>query len=255
KQLKTVNGTEFRNSELKSFCNEKGISQNFSSPYTPEQNGVAERKNRTLIEAARTMMNGSVLFKHFWTEASIEAIRFTNTLVDEIKIDDSSRYPPDEFLQEDDPSRQYQSKYDISYYIIHHETQEQVVQDEQINRQPTKDALGNITETSVPITETLIPKSHQSQDTNYASTSSYPVAQDRWSRDQHIELVNIIGDPGEGMLTRSMAAKLTTASASECLFADFLSKIEPKKVTEALKHPGWVDAMHEELNQFYIFKV
>ncbi|GJY75448.1 retrovirus-related pol polyprotein from transposon TNT 1-94 [Tanacetum coccineum] len=56
---------EFRNHELESFCDEKGISQNFSSPYTPEQNYVAERKNRTLIEPARTMMNGSVLSKHF----------------------------------------------------------------------------------------------------------------------------------------------------------------------------------------------
>ncbi|GJX96747.1 hypothetical protein Tco_0352545, partial [Tanacetum coccineum] len=59
---------------------------------------------------------------------------------------------------------------------------------------------------------------------------------DRWSRDQYIKLVKIIGDPGEGMLTRSMATKLTAASASECLFADFLSKIELKKVSEALKH-------------------
>nr|GEV69179.1 reverse transcriptase domain-containing protein [Tanacetum cinerariifolium] len=41
--------------------------------------------------------------------------------------------------------------------------------------------------------------------------------QDRWSRDQHIELVNIIGNPEEGMLTRSMATKLTTASASESI--------------------------------------
>ncbi|GJY78149.1 retrovirus-related pol polyprotein from transposon TNT 1-94 [Tanacetum coccineum] len=41
------------------------------------------------------------------------------------------------------------------------------------------------------------------------------------------------------MLTRSMAAKLTTTSVSECLFANFLSEIEPKKVLEALKHPGW----------------
>ncbi|GKF10684.1 retrovirus-related pol polyprotein from transposon TNT 1-94, partial [Tanacetum coccineum] len=78
---------------------------------------------------------------------------------------------------------------------------------------------------------------------------------DRWSKDQHIELVDIIGDPGEGMLTRSMAAKLTTASASECLFVDFLSEIEPKKVSEVLKHPRWVDAMQEELNQFYKNKV
>ncbi|GKD66201.1 retrovirus-related pol polyprotein from transposon TNT 1-94 [Tanacetum coccineum] len=44
-----------RNNILINFCDEKGISQNFSSSYTPEQSGVAERKNRTLIEAARTM--------------------------------------------------------------------------------------------------------------------------------------------------------------------------------------------------------
>ncbi|GJW21107.1 retrovirus-related pol polyprotein from transposon TNT 1-94 [Tanacetum coccineum] len=75
-------------------------------------------------------------------------------------------------------------------------------------------------------------------------------AEDRWSRDQHIKLVNIIGDPGEGMLTRSMAAKLIAASASECLFANFLSKIEPKRVSKSLKHPRWVDATQEELIQY-----
>ncbi|GKC68248.1 retrovirus-related pol polyprotein from transposon TNT 1-94 [Tanacetum coccineum] len=65
---KTDNGTEFRNHKLESFCDKRGISHNFSSPYTPEQNGVAERKNRTLIEAATIMLNGSVLSKHFSTE-------------------------------------------------------------------------------------------------------------------------------------------------------------------------------------------
>ncbi|GJS78205.1 retrovirus-related pol polyprotein from transposon TNT 1-94 [Tanacetum coccineum] len=73
KQIRTDNETEFKNSELESFYDEKGISQNFSSPYTSEQNGVAERKNKTLIEATRTMPNGSVLSKHLWTEA----IRFS----------------------------------------------------------------------------------------------------------------------------------------------------------------------------------
>ncbi|GKC82634.1 retrovirus-related pol polyprotein from transposon TNT 1-94 [Tanacetum coccineum] len=106
------------------------------------------------------------------------------------------------------------------------ETQEQNVQNEQINHQLTEETLGNNTETS-----------------------------DKWSRDQHIELVNIIGNPRKGMLIRSMVVKLTTASASKCLFADFLSEIEPKKVSKALKHPGWVDAMQEELNQFYRNKV
>ncbi|GKA42311.1 hypothetical protein Tco_0734971 [Tanacetum coccineum] len=51
---------------------------------------------------------------------SMKAIRFINTSIDEIGIDDSSRYPPDEFAQEDDPSRQYQSNFDFSYFIIPH---------------------------------------------------------------------------------------------------------------------------------------
>nr|GEY42529.1 retrovirus-related Pol polyprotein from transposon TNT 1-94 [Tanacetum cinerariifolium] len=82
-----------------------------------------------------------------------------------------------------------------------------------------------------------------------------PAPQDRWSKDKHIELVNIIGNPGAGMLTRVMAKELSAASAHECLFVDFLSEEEPKKVSVALKHLGWVDAMQEELNQFSRNKV
>ncbi|GJX16773.1 retrovirus-related pol polyprotein from transposon TNT 1-94 [Tanacetum coccineum] len=52
----------------KNLYDEKGISKNFSSPCTPEQNGVAERRNRTLIEAAKTMLNSTNLPKQFWGE-------------------------------------------------------------------------------------------------------------------------------------------------------------------------------------------
>ncbi|GKB88977.1 retrovirus-related pol polyprotein from transposon TNT 1-94 [Tanacetum coccineum] len=68
KELRSDNGTEFRNHKLEEFCNEKGISQNFSSPCTPEQNGVAKKRTRTLIEAARTMLNSAKLPKQFWGE-------------------------------------------------------------------------------------------------------------------------------------------------------------------------------------------
>ncbi|GKC81767.1 retrovirus-related pol polyprotein from transposon TNT 1-94 [Tanacetum coccineum] len=77
-----------------------------------------------------------------------------------------------------------------------------------------------------------------------------PAPQDKWSQDKHIELVNIIGNQGAGMLTRAIAKELSAASAHECLCVDFLSEEEPKKVFKALKHPGWVDAMQDELNQF-----
>ncbi|GJT59090.1 retrovirus-related pol polyprotein from transposon TNT 1-94 [Tanacetum coccineum] len=65
-----------RNSILVNFCDERWISQNFSSPYTPEQNGVAERKNRTLIEAARTMLSGFVFSKKYW--GKVVATRIPN---------------------------------------------------------------------------------------------------------------------------------------------------------------------------------
>ncbi|GJT39054.1 retrovirus-related pol polyprotein from transposon TNT 1-94 [Tanacetum coccineum] len=167
KQIRTDNGTEFRNYELESFYDEKGISQNFSSPYTPEQNDIAERKNKTLIKDARTMLNGL----------------------------------------EDYPSRQYQANYEFSYYIIPHGrslielTQENYVPEVTApNKQDnphTKDVEGPPDPTNT--------KGTQEQN-------------DRWSRDQHIKLVNIIGNPGE----------------------------KPKKVSEALKHPGWVDAMQKD---------
>ncbi|GJS04747.1 hypothetical protein Tco_0321255 [Tanacetum coccineum] len=82
-----------------------------------------------------------------------------------------------------------------------------------------------------------------------------PAPQDKWSQDKHIELVNIIGNPEAGMLTRAMAKQLSAFLAHECLFVDFLSEEEPKKVSKALKHPGWVDAMQDELNQFAKNKV
>nr|GFB13368.1 retrovirus-related Pol polyprotein from transposon TNT 1-94 [Tanacetum cinerariifolium] len=68
KQLRIDNGTKFRNNILVKFCDEKGTSQNFSSPYTPKQNGVAERIDRTLIKVVRTMLSGSIILKQYWTE-------------------------------------------------------------------------------------------------------------------------------------------------------------------------------------------
>ncbi|KAJ0901311.1 putative RNA-directed DNA polymerase [Helianthus annuus] len=54
---------------MEEYCDERGILHEFSAPYTPQQNGVAERKNRTLIETARTMLADSKLPINFWAEA------------------------------------------------------------------------------------------------------------------------------------------------------------------------------------------
>ena len=60
--------TEFKNEIFKTFCNENGISYTFSSPRTPQQNGVVERKNRTLLEMARIMLREYNLPLYFWAK-------------------------------------------------------------------------------------------------------------------------------------------------------------------------------------------
>ncbi|GJW75710.1 putative ribonuclease H-like domain-containing protein [Tanacetum coccineum] len=69
KIIRCDNGTEFKNMEMNQFYKMKRIKREFSVARTPQQNGVAERKNRTLIEAARTMLANLKLLTTFWAEA------------------------------------------------------------------------------------------------------------------------------------------------------------------------------------------
>ncbi|GJR02837.1 retrovirus-related pol polyprotein from transposon TNT 1-94 [Tanacetum coccineum] len=299
-----------RNSILVDFCDEKGISKKISSPYTPEQNGVAERKNKTLIEVARTMLLGSVFSKQYWNEAvatcllhskqihyfyiykhkyylakfdekaddgyflgyslvskafrvfsirkqqteetynitfdeSIGAIKFSNSSVDNINVAESERYPPDEYLHHYEPSQKYQVNINEVSFIDPYERSDQSNQSDQ-NDHPAQ-------ENDIPNDNPPKYSNHNNDSPIIENLINVEVVQDSGptsSPDKHIELVNIIGNPGAGMLTRAMAKILSAALAHECLFIDFISKEEPKKVFEVLKHPGWVDAMQDELNQF-----
>nr|GEW92510.1 putative ribonuclease H-like domain-containing protein [Tanacetum cinerariifolium] len=69
KIIRSDNGTEFKNQDLNQFCGMKGIKREFSVARTPKQNVIAKRKNRTLIEAARTMLEDSLLPIPFCAEA------------------------------------------------------------------------------------------------------------------------------------------------------------------------------------------
>ncbi|KAJ9538141.1 hypothetical protein OSB04_030874 [Centaurea solstitialis] len=71
--IRTDNGTEFKNRKLDSFLDSVGITHTFSAARTPQQNGVVERKNRTLVEAACTMLAFSKLPLHFWAKAVASA--------------------------------------------------------------------------------------------------------------------------------------------------------------------------------------
>jgi transposase InsO family protein len=69
KTIRSDNGFEFKNLQVEEFLEEEGIKREFSAPYTPQQNGVVERKNRTLIDMARTMLGEYKTPERFWLEA------------------------------------------------------------------------------------------------------------------------------------------------------------------------------------------
>ncbi|GJX98989.1 putative ribonuclease H-like domain-containing protein [Tanacetum coccineum] len=81
KIIRSDNGTEFKNKVMDDFCREKGIKREYSVARTPQQNGIAERRNRTLIEAARTMLANSKLPTTFWAEAVSTACYVQNRVL------------------------------------------------------------------------------------------------------------------------------------------------------------------------------
>ncbi|GKE30257.1 retrovirus-related pol polyprotein from transposon TNT 1-94 [Tanacetum coccineum] len=231
---------------------------------------------------------------HITFDESPEAIKFSKPSVDNINIAKSERYPPDEYLHRYKPSQRYQTNSnDVSFIepyecpkLVVLETEvssdqngqidqnDQSIQNDEIlnddhyehsNHTNNEQIINNLLNTKdIKISDHL--SSPNAEDTSAQNTivpspplpipsMVTPAPQDRWYQDKHIELVNIIGKLGAGMLIRAMAKQLSATLAHECLFIDFLFKEEPKKVSEALKHPGWFDSMQDELNQFARNKV
>jgi transposase InsO family protein len=72
-RVRTDNGGEYVNKKLEHYFKKQGIVHETTTPYTPEQNGKAERLNRTLVESARAMLHDAQLPKRFWAEAIVMA--------------------------------------------------------------------------------------------------------------------------------------------------------------------------------------
>jgi hypothetical protein len=80
KAIRSDNGTEFKNALFNQFCLEHGVDQQFSTPRVPQQNGVIERKNRTLVEMDRTMLDEHRTPRHFWADAISTACYISNRI-------------------------------------------------------------------------------------------------------------------------------------------------------------------------------
>jgi len=78
KTLRTYNGTEYESNEFHDFCKEAGIKRETTKPYTPEQNGVVERNNHTIVAVVHAMIHDQRLPKFLWVEAANTTIYVQN---------------------------------------------------------------------------------------------------------------------------------------------------------------------------------
>jgi transposase InsO family protein len=76
--LRTNNGGEFTSTEFASYCAEEGIQRHYSAPYSPQQNGVVERRNQTVVGMARALLKQREMPAVFWGEAVLMAVYSLN---------------------------------------------------------------------------------------------------------------------------------------------------------------------------------
>nr|GFA89429.1 zinc finger, CCHC-type [Tanacetum cinerariifolium] len=87
RMLRTDRGGEFTSNEFIKYCKENGIAQQLTAPYSPQQNGVVERKNRTVLSTTRSMMKAMKLPSTFWAEAVKHAIYILNRVPTRALVD------------------------------------------------------------------------------------------------------------------------------------------------------------------------
>ncbi|KAK2404675.1 putative mitochondrial protein [Trifolium repens] len=99
KVLRTDGGGEYTSTEFENYCKEKGIIHEVTAPYTPQHNGLAERRNRSILNMARSMVKQKQLPKRFWGEAVSTAVYILNRsptkrLVDKVPEEVWSKVKP-----------------------------------------------------------------------------------------------------------------------------------------------------------------
>ncbi|XP_075103241.1 uncharacterized protein LOC142177968 [Nicotiana tabacum] len=227
--IQSDHGGEFESRAFEYFCNDQGYTHNFSAPRSPQQNGVVERKNRTLQDMARTMLLDHSLPNHFWAEG----VSTTCHILNRCLIRPVLKKNPYELWKES-----VHVIFDKNNHLVEKgitagdEDQAQEIQvssksQELIDISATIDSTNEIS-SSVP--------NHPIESTTNV------VRPNEWRSEPEYLQKFIIGDPNEGMKTTGALKKKANLA--------LISQSEPKKIEEALKDSSWVQAMQEELDQF-----
>jgi transposase InsO family protein len=114
KKIRSDNGSEFKNSKIEDYCDEKGVKHEFLAKYTPHQNRVVERKNQTLIDMARSLLSEYNVSDSFWAEAINTACHASNGLYCHQLL----KKTPSEFLIRRKPNISYFRVFGCKCYVL-----------------------------------------------------------------------------------------------------------------------------------------
>ena len=274
KALRSDHGSEFTSGEFETFLEEHGIQHQKSSVRTPQQNGVVERKNRAVVEMARTMMIDNEVPQRFWKEATQATVYMQNRIllrpnttktpyeiwngrkptVKHFRIFGSSCY-----IKRKDQIGKFEARSDRGIFLGYSFTSKaykvfnfrlqkvmescdvKVVEGNEKTHQPmefTEDG-GETSSVTVKARE----ESGLDSDSDKEDADVEPQVSKRKNSTANSEVVEagraqIIGDANAPVRTRRQVQATT-----------LISKVEPQSVYEAQEDENWVQAMNEELDQ------
>ena len=293
-KIRSDNGSEFKYCGFPEFCDHNGITHEFSIARTPQQNGVVERKNRTLQEAARTMLSEKDLPKYFWAEAINTACYVMNRILLRPFLNKTSY----ELLFDKKPIVGYFKVFGCKCFILNikenlgkfdKKTDEGIF----LGYCENKRGYRVFNRRTLVIEEAIHVTFDESYDTSKSNSEDDEeeikkklkevTSQDAKSEEQ--EISKDTQEPSEDEENNDLpkdfpktwkfakshpmeqiigdpSEKVKTRASSKTLLDNLalenfalVSFFEPKHINEALKDEYWIIAMQEELNQFERSKV
>nr|GEW61310.1 hypothetical protein [Tanacetum cinerariifolium] len=241
--IRTDNSTEFKNQMLKKYFDSVGISHQMSSVRTPQQNGVVERRNRTLVEAARTMLIFSRAPLFLWAKAIATAY------ISFLHVFGALFYPKNDH----EDIGKLGAKGDIGFFIgysadscayrVYNRRTKKIMETMNVSfdelsglafeQSSSKPGLNNMTSGHITMYDDYI--------------GGQPSATARTiSPAQEPQVQQVIGEPSRPVLIRNQLR----SDGDMCMYALSVSSMEPKNVKEAMTDPAWINSMQKELLQF-----
>nr|GEV13378.1 integrase, catalytic region, zinc finger, CCHC-type, peptidase aspartic, catalytic [Tanacetum cinerariifolium] len=237
------NGTEFVNQTLREYYEQVGISHETSVARSPQQNGFVKRRNRTLIEASRTMLIYAQASLFLWAEAVATACYTQNRFIVRLRHGKT----PYELLHVKLPDLSFLHVFGALCYLTN--------DSENLEKlQPKADIAPEVI---ASIAKVIAPKPAEST----SSPSSTTVDQDVPSPIAHMG-----NDPFFGMPIPEVASNQSSSTdfthaivftrlqlheqALFCYYDAFLTSVEPKTYKDALTQSCWIESMQEEINEF-----